>query len=121
MLGTRGPQPGLFEADTLYGKFVGLDTFYGFLAQHRGELFGDADFASLYSVSSGRPSVPPSLLATALVLQTHDRVSDEEAKERAVCESVADRFSARIRTGTLSSCSTESLTSSVPQNRAAGW
>ncbi len=83
MLGTRGPQPGLFEADTLYGKFVGQDTFYGFLAQHRGELFGDADFASLYSVSSGRPSVPPSLLATALVLQTHDRVSDEEAKERA--------------------------------------
>jgi len=27
--------------------------------------------------------VPPSLLATALLLQTHDRVSDEEAKARA--------------------------------------
>jgi hypothetical protein len=29
------------------------------------------------------PSVPPSLLATALVLQTYDSVSDEEAKQRA--------------------------------------
>lgn len=33
--------------------------------------------------STGRPSVPPSILATALVLQTYDRVSDEEATERA--------------------------------------
>jgi len=83
MLGKRGPQAGLFEADTLYGQFIGQDSFYGFLAQHRGELFRDEDFASLYTVTSGRPSVPPSLLATALILQTHDRVSDEEAKERA--------------------------------------
>ncbi len=32
---------------------------------------------------NGRPSVPPSLLATALLLQTHDGVSDQEAKDRA--------------------------------------
>ena len=32
---------------------------------------------------NGRPSVPPSLLATALLLQTYDGVSDEEAKARA--------------------------------------
>jgi hypothetical protein len=32
---------------------------------------------------NGRPSVPPSQLATALLLQTHDGVSDEEAKDRA--------------------------------------
>jgi hypothetical protein len=46
-------------------------------------LFGDEDFAALYSADRGRPSVPPSLLATALVLQTYDGVSDEEAKQRA--------------------------------------
>jgi hypothetical protein len=34
-------------------------------------------------LDNGRPSVPPSLLATALVLQTYDRVSDDEAKRRA--------------------------------------
>jgi transposase len=83
MLGKRGPQRGLFEADTLYGAFVGWKTFYGWLASQRGELFRDEDFAGLYVLDNGRPSVPPSLLATALVLQTYDRVSDEEAKQRA--------------------------------------
>jgi hypothetical protein len=83
MLRERSPQHGLFEADHLYLGFVGEDTFYGFLARHRGELFRDEDFAEFYSPDQGRPSVPPSLLATALLLQTHDRVSDEEAKARA--------------------------------------
>jgi transposase len=83
MLGQRGPQRGLFEADTLYGEFVGRGTFYGWLAAQRGELFRDEDFAALYCPDNGRPSVPPSLLATALVLQTHDGASDEEAKQRA--------------------------------------
>src|SRR5712692_2038884 len=83
MLGERGPQRGLFEADTMYLKFVGQNTFYGFLATHRSELFRDEDFAGLYSQKMGRPSVPPSLLATALVLQAYDHASDEEAHQRA--------------------------------------
>ena len=83
MLGKRGPQRGLFEADTAYGEFVGRDSFYGWLASQRDELFRDEEFAGLYVLNNGRPSVPPSLLATALVLQTYDRVSDEEAKQRA--------------------------------------
>jgi hypothetical protein len=62
---------------------VGQRTFYGYLASQRDELFRDEDFAALYSRHRGRPSVPPSLLATALVLQTYDGVSDEEAKQRA--------------------------------------
>jgi transposase len=83
MLGKRGPQRGLFEADTAYGAFVGRDSFYGWLASQRGELFRDEAFAGLYVLDNGRPSVPPSLLAVALVLQTYDGVSDEEAKQRA--------------------------------------
>jgi transposase len=83
MLGRRSTQLGLFEADNLYLGYVGEGTFYGFLARHRGEFFYDEDFAEFYSPDNGRPSVPPSLLATALLLQTHDRVSDEEAKARA--------------------------------------
>ena len=83
MLGIRSDQRGLFEADHLYRDFVGPDTFYGFLARQRGQLFHDAEFAALYCLANGRTSVPPSLLATALLLQTYDRVSDEEAKERA--------------------------------------
>src|SRR6266704_3688172 len=83
MLGKRSAQWGLFEADTLYGEFVGKRTCYGYLASQRRELFCDEDFAPLYCPNNGRPSVPPSLLATALVLQTYDRVSDDEATRRA--------------------------------------
>ena len=83
MLGKRAPQRGMFEADHLYLDFVGRDSFYGFLATERGNLFRDEDFGRLYCPDNGRNSVPPSLLATALLLQAHDRVSDDEAKARA--------------------------------------
>jgi len=83
VLGKRSNQRGLFEADSLYLDFVGADTFYGFLAAERGRLFRDADFADLYCPENGRASVPPSLLATALVLQTYERLSDAEAKAHA--------------------------------------
>jgi len=83
MLGKRSRQRGLFEADNQYLDFVGRDSFYGFLASQRGKLFRDEDFAEIYCPDNGRPSVAPSLLANALLLQTHDKVSDEEAKARA--------------------------------------
>ena len=83
MLGERSDQRGLWEADRLYLDHVGRDTFYGLLASLRGRLFRDADFAVFYCADNGRDSVPPSLLATALLLQTHDKVSDAEAKSRA--------------------------------------
>ena len=83
MLGERSNQRGLWEADRLYLDHVGKDTFYGLLASQRGRLFRDADFAEFYCADNGRDSVPPSLLATALLLQSHDKVSDAEAKARA--------------------------------------
>jgi transposase len=83
MLGKRSPQRSLFQADNLYLDYVGRDSFYGFLASQRGKLFKDEDFAEFYCPDNGRVSVPPSLLANALLLQTHDQVSDEEAKARA--------------------------------------
>ena len=80
MLGKRSDQKGLWEADRLYLDYVGKDTFYGLLASLRGQLFSDDDFAEIYCPDNGRDSVPPSLLATALLLQTYDQVSDAEAK-----------------------------------------
>ena len=83
MLGERSDQRGLWEADRLYLDHVGRESFYGLLASLRGRLFRDADFAGFYCPDNGRDSVPPSLLATALLLQSHDKVSDAEAKARA--------------------------------------
>jgi len=82
-MGRRSEQGNLFAADTQHLEFVGRDTFYGFLAEHGRELFRDEDFAALYCHDNGRTSVPPSLLAMALLLQAHDRVSDAEAVDRA--------------------------------------
>ena len=83
MLGTRSAQQGMFEADRLYLRHVGKDSFYGFLVLNRHDLFRDEEFAAIYTAGNGRPSVPPSLLATALLLQGYEGVSDQEAKERA--------------------------------------
>ena len=83
MLGKRSAQGESFGADHPYLEHVGRDSFYGLLACQGEQLFRDEDFAALYCLTNGRPSVPPSLLATALLLQTYDGVSDEEAKARA--------------------------------------
>jgi hypothetical protein len=83
MLGKRSPQGKLFIAENRLRKKVGEESFYVFLADHRQELFRDEDFAMLYCLDNGRDSAPPSLLATALILQTFDRVSDQEATDRA--------------------------------------
>ena len=71
MLTTRSEQRGLWEADRLYIDHVGADSFYGLLASLRGQLFRDEEFAALYCPDNGRGSVPPSLLATALLLQAY--------------------------------------------------
>ena len=83
MLTQRSSQLGMYQADVEYLDRVGRDSFYGRLAQARSRLFRDDDFAPLYCPDNGRPSVPPSLLALALLLKAHDKVSDEETVERA--------------------------------------
>ena len=83
MLGERSDQRGFWEADRLYLDHVRRESFYGLLASLRGRLFRGAEFAEFYCPDNGRDSVPPSLLATALLLQSHDKVSDAEAKARA--------------------------------------
>jgi transposase len=82
MLGRRSPQRELFRPDHTLSSHVGEETFYGWLAKHGPEWFQDEDFAGLYREDFGRPSVPPSQLCIALLLQTHEGASDEEAIER---------------------------------------
>src|SRR5207249_3121066 len=82
MMGERSAQDKLFAADHVYLEYVGRDTLYGYLAQHRGQLFRDEDFAILYCRNNGRPSVPPSLAVSILFLRAYDSVSFVEAVER---------------------------------------
>jgi len=82
MLGHREPQGDFFRPDHAYRDHVGETTFYGLLACHGADWFRDEDFVALYREDFGRPCVPPSQLAVALLLQAHDSVSDEEAISR---------------------------------------
>jgi transposase len=45
-------------------------------------LFCDDDLAMMYCSDNGRPSIPPSLMCGATLLQFHDDVSDAEAVDR---------------------------------------
>lgn len=54
---------------------------YGLLHRERDRLFPDELFADLFS-NRGRRSVPPSVVATVMVLQRLDGLSDREAVER---------------------------------------
>jgi len=82
MLGRRESQGDFFRPDHVFRDHVGEETFYGLLARRGAEWFHDEDFVALYREDFGRPSVPPSQLAVALLLQAHDSVSDEEAISR---------------------------------------
>jgi hypothetical protein len=83
MLGKRSAQDSLFESGQAFRALVGDDSFYVYVADHRHELFADDDFATLYCLNNDRPSIAPSLLAVALLLQWYDNVSEEEAARRA--------------------------------------
>jgi hypothetical protein len=54
---------------------------YRFLARERGRLFSPELFADLFE-STGRRSVPPSILAVVMVLQRLEGLSDREAADR---------------------------------------
>jgi hypothetical protein len=60
-----------------------LKGIYRFLADFGGRLFPDDYFADLYKDSRrGRPTVPARVLATVMILQAHEGLSDQEAVDR---------------------------------------
>jgi transposase len=83
MLGKRTQQGNLFNPEQRLRAKIGEESFYVFLNDHRYEIFKDEDFAFLYCSDNGRKSVAPSLLATALLLQSYTQTSDQEATDRA--------------------------------------
>ena len=52
---------------------------HALLAEHRHRLFPDEMFADLFPTNRGRPSVPADVIATVMVLQSLEGLSDREA------------------------------------------
>ena len=81
-LGVADPQGDLF--DDLIGfceRTLPERSIYVLLARERDRLFPDGAFADLFT-DRGRRSVPPSVVATVMVLQRLEGCSDREAVER---------------------------------------
>jgi IS5 family transposase len=80
MQGTNDPsRVELLDAAALCRHLVAEGSVHAFLADHRSELFPDQLFADLFPSGRGRPSVPADVVATVMVLQALEGLSDREA------------------------------------------
>jgi IS5 family transposase len=79
MQGTSDPNPELLDAMAMCGHLVARDSVHWFLAEHRHRLFPDEMFADLFPSGRGRPSVPADVVATVMVLQALEGLSDRDA------------------------------------------
>src|SRR6202171_982852 len=86
MLGVERADRELLDAQALVGHLVPEGTMFGFLAAHRQDLFCDKEFEDLFPSARGRPSIPASVMASILVLQTLHDLSDRETAEAARCD-----------------------------------
>ncbi|HYR15798.1 MAG TPA: IS1182 family transposase [Mycobacterium sp.] len=86
MQGVERADRELLDAEALVGHLVAEGSMFAFLAAHRQDLFGDKEFEDLFPSGRGRPSIPASVMASILVLQTLHDLSDRETAEAARCD-----------------------------------
>ena len=79
MQGKSDPNAELLDAAALCRHLVADDSVHAFLADHRRDLFPDELFADLFPSGRGRPSVPADVVATVMVLQSLEGLSDRDA------------------------------------------
>lgn len=67
--------------ESVVGHLLPTGTVFAFLAEHRARLFPAEMFSDLFPSGRGRPSIPPEVVASVIVLQTLHGLSDREAAE----------------------------------------
>ncbi len=94
MQGHSDPNRELLDAAALSRQLVPDGSVEAFLADHRSELFPDDMFEDLFSSSRGRPSVPADVVASVMVLQALEGLSDRDA-----ARALRDRISWKVACG----------------------
>jgi hypothetical protein len=79
--GVEGPERELWDAGEIVGHLVSAGSMFAFLAEHRGQLFPDEDYADLFTAGVGRPSWPATRMAAVLTLQALHDLSDRKCAE----------------------------------------
>jgi hypothetical protein len=86
MQGVERSDRELLDAAALVGHLVPAGSMFAFLAEHRRRVFPDEMFADLFPSGQGRASLPGSVAASILTLQTLLDLSDAETAEAARCD-----------------------------------
>src|SRR5437660_6524903 len=94
MQGRSEPNRELLDAAALCRQLVPEASVEAFLADHRKELFPDELFADLLPSGRGRPSVPADVIASVMVLQALEGLSDRDA-----ARALRDRISWKVACG----------------------
>jgi IS5 family transposase len=94
MQGKSDPNRELLDAAALCRQLVAEGSVEAFLADHRRVLFGDELFADLFPSGRGRPSIPADVVATVMVLQALEGLSDRDA-----ARALRDRISWKVAAG----------------------
>jgi IS5 family transposase len=81
MQGSSDPNVELLDAAAFVSHLVPADSVYAFLAEHRRRLFPDDAFAHLFPSGRGCPSQPADVIASVLVLQSLEGLSDRDATQ----------------------------------------
>lgn len=82
-IGRSGKQGRFDDAAVVLGDRLAPGSLYRLLADEGHRLFGDEYFADLYAPTHrGRPTIPARVVATVMLLQSHEGLSDREALDR---------------------------------------
>ncbi len=92
--GHSDPNRELLDAAALCRQLVPDGSVEAFLADHRHELFPDEMFEDLFASERGRPSVPADVVASVMVLQALEGLSDRDA-----ARALRDRISWKVACG----------------------
>src|SRR4249920_771787 len=79
--GASDRQRDLLDVESVAGHLLPAGSVFAFLAEHRLVLFPPQMFSELFPSGRGRPSVPPDVVASVLVLQALHGLSDRQAAE----------------------------------------
>ena len=86
MQGERAGEPAGLDVWETCRALIPAGSVFAFLAEHREALFPAGMFADMYPSPNGRPSLPPQVLASAVVLQALHGLSDFETVQELRCD-----------------------------------
>ena len=92
--GRSDPNRELLDAAALCRQLVPDGSVEAFLADHRKKLFPDEMFEDLFVSRRGRPSIPADVVASVMVLQALEGLSDRDASR-----ALKDRISWKVACG----------------------